>query len=247
MVVNMPAHVLRAADRLMRLHAPESEAHNAYFGLAQKRFDPVDLAKTYEAKEAWYSLPQGDDWQFTSTACGLRVRVHGDWKTRQLALQNGTCVAYFGTGPYQATVDKLSPGILVMVKRPEPGQSLEDYLKLLTTKYTVQTIAADNCPASRCLAGRVEQADTYGKNGGQAGRILAFERDEPEFPGLAFEAPQSPPVQNDTAGPQAFRPAQSLQRIPGKLYYVVLLDVAASIQEPGLKDYEFVVKNLMAE
>jgi hypothetical protein len=33
----------------------------------------------------------------------------------------------------------------------------------------------------------------------------------------------------------------------GKLYYVVLLDVASSIEQPALQDYEFFLKNLTVE
>jgi hypothetical protein len=44
-----------------------------------------------------------------------------------------------------------------------------------------------------------------------------------------------------------YRPSQTNQRIPGKLYYLVLLDVAASIEEPALKDYEFFLQNMIVE
>jgi len=48
-------------------------------------------------------------------------------------------------------------------------------------------------------------------------------------------------------GPQAFHPGQIHQRIPGKLYYLVLLDTAASIEEPAMKDYDFFLQNLTVE
>jgi hypothetical protein len=44
-----------------------------------------------------------------------------------------------------------------------------------------------------------------------------------------------------------YRPNQIQQRISGKLYYLVLLDTAASIEEPALKDFDFFLKNLTVE
>ena len=35
--------------------------------------------------------------------------------------------------------------------------------------------------------------------------------------------------------------------MPGKLYYLVLLDTASSIEEPALKDFDFFLENLTVE
>ena len=43
------------------------------------------------------------------------------------------------------------------------------------------------------------------------------------------------------------RPSQIQQRIPGRLLYIVLLDTAASIEEPALKDFDFFLQNLTVE
>ncbi len=43
------------------------------------------------------------------------------------------------------------------------------------------------------------------------------------------------------------RPSQVQQRIPGKLYYVVSLDTASSIEAPAVKDFEFFLQNLTVE
>jgi hypothetical protein len=35
--------------------------------------------------------------------------------------------------------------------------------------------------------------------------------------------------------------------MPGKLYYLVMLDTAASIEEPAMKDFDFFLENLTVE
>ncbi len=248
-VVNMPAHVLRAADHLRKLHAPDSEIRGELTGMARKRFDAVDVTREYEPKEAWYSTKQGENWEFTGTGCGLRIRVHGDWQVKQIGMSKGACVALFETGPYQATSGKLSPSILILVKRPEENQSVEDFLGKIASpeKYKSEPDSEIACPFPGCLARKITQAGAYGKNGDQRGRVVAFERDSPEFPGLDFETPNPPPTQDAKEGANYYRPNQVLQRMPGKLYYIVLLDVAASIEEPALKDFDFLLKNLKVE
>ncbi|MGA9671270.1 MAG: hypothetical protein WBQ94_18815, partial [Terracidiphilus sp.] len=79
------------------------------------------------------------------------------------------------------------------------------------------------------------------------GRTVAFEREQPEFPGLVFESPQRLPASSGQEGPRAYHPNQIQQRIPGKLYYLVLLDTAASIEEPAMKDFDFFLQNLIVE
>jgi hypothetical protein len=103
------------------------------------------------------------------------------------------------------------------------------------------------CPAERCIAERGVQPGMYKANGDGHGRLVFFERSQPEFPGLLFESPSSLPHQEGKEGPETFRFAQTQQRMPGKLFYLVLLDTAASIEEPAMKDFDFFLANLVVE
>jgi hypothetical protein len=87
----------------------------------------------------------------------------------------------------------------------------------------------------------------YVGDGGGRPRTILFERDEPAFPALIFETPSADP-KPDKPGPFTFpRPSQTQRRIPGKLYYLVLLDTAADIEEPALRDFDFFLENLTVE
>jgi hypothetical protein len=87
----------------------------------------------------------------------------------------------------------------------------------------------------------------YHENGDGHGRVIFFEREQPEFPGLLFESPTPLHHKEGNEGPESFRFAPTLQRMPGKLYYLVMLDTAASIEEPALKDFDFFLQNLTVE
>ena len=246
-ITNMPAHVLRAASYVDKLHTPAPDANKFIVETARKRFDLYDPKKKYQPKEVWTASGEGSNPSFTSTTCGVRLTAHGDWSIEQLALGNGVCVAYFSTGPYQATTRSLHPSVMLLARQPKPGESLADFAKLFTHGGTTEPFTPVRCPASTCFATKGVQPGMYKQDGDGKGRTVAFERAEPEFPGLIFESPMGAPKPSATSEPQFFHPSQIQQRMPGKLYYLVLLDTAASIEEPALKDFEFFLNNLTVE
>jgi hypothetical protein len=246
-VTNMPAHVLRAADHAEKLHAAGSEMRTFLTETAHKRFDPFDPNKDYETREAWQGTNAGENPAFTSTSCGLRLRAHSDWTINQLGLSKGTCIAYFSTGPYKAVTRDLRPSILLLVKQPEQNQTLEDFSKKFAKGGTFEPFTLSRCPAAACIAMKGLQGGMYGKDGDGHGRIVVFERDQPEFPGLIFESPSEPPKPIAGEDAKFYRPSQTQQRIPGRLYYLVLLDTAASIEDPAMKDFDFFMNNLSVE
>jgi len=246
-VTSMPAHILRAADHLAQLHAPNSEMRNFLANGARKRFDPFDPKKEYEPKEVWKGVNAGENIEFTSTTCGVRFRAHGNWEVNQIGMAKGGCIANFSTGPYKATTRDLYPSVLLLVKQPEENETLQDFSKRFTKKGTFESFTPARCPSTACIAMKGVQPGMYKQDGDGHGRIVVFERDQPESPGLIFEAPLEIPKSEGGEGVKYYRPSQIQQRIPGKLYYLVMLDTAASIEGPAMKDFDFFLDNLTME
>ena len=246
-VTNMPAHLLRASDHLEKLHAASSERRDALTEATRKRFDPFDPKKEYEPKEVWQGANKGENSEFTSTTWGVRLQTHGDWTINQLAMPKGSCLAYFSTGLYKATTRDLRPSVLLLVQRPTENETLQEYSKKFLKDGIPEPYTPVRCPAATCIAMKVRLPGIYEKDGDGHGRIVVFERDQPEFPGLIFEAPLQLPKSEGDEGTNFYQPNQIEQRIPGKLYYLVLLDTAASIEEPAMKDFDFFLQNLTVE
>jgi hypothetical protein len=246
-VTNMPAHLLRAADHQEKLHAASSETRTVVTEATRKRYDAFDPKKEYEPKEVWTGANSGENTEFTSTTCGVRLRAHGDWTINQLGLNKGVCVAYFSTGPYKATTRNLHPSIMLLVRQPKENETLQNFIRLLTKDDASEPFAPVHCPAAACIAMKGVQSGMYKKDGDGRGRTVAFERDQPEFPGLILEYPGQLPNAKVKEGMNYYDLGQIQQRIPGKLYYLVLLDTAASIEEPAMKDFDFFLSNLTVE
>ena len=246
-VNNMPAHLLRAADHLEKLQAQPSPRRSFLAETARKRYEPFDPKKDYKPTEVWYAKEDSSDVVFTSTACGVQLRTHAPWQVNRLDLTKGSCVAYFTTSRYDAVGGPLHPSVMVMVQRPQKGETLEQYSKKFLQKGTYEPFTPSHCPADSCIAMKGIQPGMYKENGGGHPRVLLFERESPEYPGLLLETPDGFPQLDPSAQTQYFRPNQVQARMPGKLFYLVLLDTAASIEEPALKDYEFFLNHLVAE
>jgi hypothetical protein len=244
---NLPAHTLRAVDYLEKLHAGAPSDFARVIELAHNRFDAFDPKKNYDPKEVWAGENTGDDTSLTSTLCGVRLRVHGNWEIDDLRFDNGSCIANFSTGLYQGMARKLSPSVLLLVRQPKENESIEDFSKQFLKKGTFEPFIPKHCPASNCIAMKGVQPGMYNKDGDGHGRIVVFEREAPEFPGLIFESPLELPKSDNKESVKYYRPNQIQQRISGKLYYLVLLDTAASIEEPAMKDFDFFLVNLTVE
>jgi len=246
-LTNMPAHLLRAANYTEKMHAPASAMRAFLRGAAQKRFDAYDPNKTYQPKEVWEGESSSADVTFTSTMCGVRLRTHGAWEVDNISFNNGTCVANFCSGPYKSTARSLRPCMSLLARQPKEGESLLDFAKLFMKKGQFLSDDSLKCPASDCVAMKGVQRGMYKADGDGHGRFVVFERDQPMFPGLIFESPSDLPKSNGATGVAYCRPNQIQERMPGKLYYLVLLDTAASIEDPATKDFDFFLENMKVE
>jgi hypothetical protein len=103
------------------------------------------------------------------------------------------------------------------------------------------------CPAERCIAEKAVDPGAYHQNGDARAQALFFAREQPEFPGLIFESPANLPQQKGKEGRETFRFTPTQQRMPGELFYLVLLDTASSIEDPAMKDFDFFLQNLTVE
>ena len=246
-IVNMPAHVLRADNHLEKLHSPSSDVRTAVVDSTRKRYDAFDPNKQYQLREVWQGSAAGDDIQFTGTTCGVRFRTHGDWQVERLEVTKGSCVGLFNTSPYKGTASSRRPAILLLIQQPKGNETVQEFSTKFLNDGTYSPFTPTRCPSDPCIALKQSAPKMYKRDGDGHGRIVVFERNQPEFPGLLFEEPLSLPKSIRDGDTIVFHPSQIHQRIPGKLYYMVELDTASSIEEPAMKDFDFFLQNLIVE
>lgn len=248
-VSNMPAHALRAAAYLKSVNAPDSPTVDTVVSTAQARILPLDLSSTIPAANIWQSGGQaGANVVLTNFAFGFAITIPASWQMKLSDVAQGTLVAQFGTGPYQATTNQLYPTILIVSRQPKSGEALSDFANQFLHTNPFKPVTAANCPFKGCLVFEAVSPGTYGANGDGYAFAEVFEADAPEFPGFLLEAPEGPPKQ--TAGgsqPAFYRPPSRFVRASGTLYYLVMLDTAGSILPQAQADFATFLKSLQVE
>jgi len=248
----LPAHTLRAIDRAVA-GGESSESYQQFSEIAASRYKTADLTKTIPSHGAWTDeqLPN-NRLALTSRLCGISFAVKDDRDLRVSEISNGVC-----TVTSNPPITKGTPvaTILLMAERPTQGQSLDEFVKSFLTrndvfnddKTKVSTAPDLPCPVEHCLSLDLLVPGIYWKQGGAHILVVAFERDEPRYDGLPFEEPQGPPVTKPTETPVAFHFNYVFHRIPGKLYYLVLLDSNQQIFAASKPEFDDFLKSLVVE
>ena len=246
-IANMPAHTLRAGDRLTRLRAAPSQERDFLMETARKRLKIPDLTATYSGRgQVWGAEKHDSQVAFTSSMCGISVTVPGAWRVGMSDAVKGACRLLFDTGPLPGKAGDVFPNILVIVRQPKPNETLADFLKSFLYGATAERISAI-CPSDGCLALETVKLGAYGPEGDGHLMLAAFKRDAPEFPGLLFEKPAGPPAIKGNGPMQYFLPEERLRRLDGPLYYLVTLDTAESVRTKAVIDYTTFLAGMRVE
>ena len=248
----LPAHTLRAIDRAVAGGDPP-ETYHQFSEIAASRYKTADLTKVIPSHNAWTDeqLPN-NRLRLTSHLCGISFAVGDDRDLQVGDISNGVCTVTSNPPTKKGTPVAT---ILLMAKRPAEGQSLDDFVKSFLKdhdtfqddKTQVSTASDLPCPVERCLSLDLLVPGIYWKQGGAHILVVAFERDEPRYDGLPFEKPQGPPITKPQETPVAFQFDYMFHRIPGKLYYLVLLDSNAQIFAGSKPEFQDFLKSLVVE
>ncbi len=248
----LPAHTLRAIDRAVA-GGGSAESYHQLSEIAASRYKTPDLTKTIPSHTAWTGeeLPK-KRLALTSHLCGISFAVGDDRDLQVGDISNGVCTVWSNPPTKKGTPVAT---ILLMAKRPAEGQSLDDFVKSFlkdhdvfsADKTQVSTASDLPCPVEHCLSLDLLVPGIYWKQGGAHILVVAFERGQPRYDGLPFEKPQGPPITKPQEQPVAFHFAYISHRIPGKLYYLVLLDSNQQIFANSKPEFDQFLKSLVVE
>ncbi len=225
---------------------------------AQKQATPEDRALVAKARasvrvpegdvvippeQAWIVHPKKDGFLLVNTPCGFAFTPRQDRPLLPPVQQRGCSVRTWAP-PYKGKTGEQRPSIVVIARAALPDEKLEDYAKLILPAPTWKPAKLDGvrCPAARCVVHGARIPGLYGPDGDSVRFAVAFERTEPEFPGLALEdpGPRETIPGSRTAGP-------AFGRFRGTIHYIVMFDSAASIAEKAKGDYRRFLADLKVE
>jgi hypothetical protein len=246
LISNMPAHALRAGEHAVKLNAPTSVDRDTLLDVVRKRYTASDPIATYSWRDIWRAEDVESQTLLTNTMFGLSFSSRRNWKANIADVKNGLALATFEIGPYAGKKGDVAPSILVIVRRPKAGESLNDFLQLFSGGGSAQPGRVTQCPSQECLSSEIVKPGGYKAEGDAHFLVTAFKRESPKCPGLLFEQPDGPPV-SESKEPQFFHPIERMRRLEGTLYYFVGLDTADSVLEKAKQDYEAFLKGIEVE
>jgi hypothetical protein len=245
-IVDMPAHVLRALKHLKDLHDANEHLIGFFTEAEGKRLETVDKTRNYKGEETWSSRPQGGNVVYTNTGCGIAIEARPSWTATGFWLAKGDCSVNIKFGPYEKKKDKAS--VLIFTEAERPGQGMSEFQgRYLPTGYGYEPFSLKGCPVEKCVVYHDVPTDAKTRKSKDQAYSIFFERDEPEFPGLALEVPEPPQVDDGQAGPQYFRPEQRMKRVPGKIYYEVTVVFQPGMEAEVFADLEFLLDNIKVD
>jgi tetratricopeptide (TPR) repeat protein len=243
-IKDMPQHALRAASRADKLDPGNMSARASLREAMNNRFKAADPGATYSAREVWFADNDQTSVTFTNYMFGIQFKVPASVGLELPDIQKSLLQFEVKPGPFPGKSGDVSPSLNILSRPPKPGESLAEFLQSAAPESTSWEPSA--CPVSKCFGRQTIRPGKYKAEGDGHIFIIAFQADEPEFPGLVFEQMQDfPQVKKDK--PTSFRLEQRLRRIPGTLYYVIILDTSNSVLAPAENAYLEFIKTVRVD
>ena len=249
---DMPIHEVRAYDNA-KTAGDSTSIDTQQEQIARERLKPSSNTVHYTARETWHTEPTGTKMRSTSSICGLSFAVPPSFRLNLGDVVNGMCVATMDTDAYPSRYGPSSASLLVLTQVAKPGQTLEDFSKIVMKdpRYDHKTKIFEDeihCPMKHCIAWEVTTNKLYKEEGGAHLVAVFFESEQPAYPGLRFETPQPVPNISDiSADPASFRSEEVLQRFNGTLYHYISLDANRDIYPRSRTDFDDLLKSLVID
>lgn len=251
-LANMPSTAQYAADKSLKLLGRADKRTETLIDQLKRNLKQPKPDTTLGIKEIWSSSKNEGDGTvtFINRVIGARLAINGNW-----GIQLGDFGNY-GEGitisPQRivSKVDNEAIGysIAVIAKVPQTGQSLSDFISIFCKKGEVLKPVNLTRKYDKSIAYEIIDKSIYQDIGGGHMYMIAIERDEPAYPGIAFEQ-ASGNFSNGEVGKVNYYTAQpQFTRLKGKLYYLVLLDSCEYIHDESLAVFkDFLEKGLLIE
>jgi hypothetical protein len=248
-VANMPVHAIRAYDNARKI--PDGPpVDDQLEQLARNRIGPSSPTAKYQKNLAWSAEEIAGKVRFTSTLCGESFEAKLDSPIEISDVSNGSCLVSFQSGVYEAGHSKSAARIIFLMESAKHDQTLEAYADatLAEPRYaSARPITGLPCPVSKCLIFDIHNREMDSKEGGDHMLAVFFASEQPDYPDLRLEYPQSLPKTDTSGPPQFFRPVDTLRRFHGTLFTVVLLDASESIHRQARGDLENFLTSLVVD
>ena len=249
MLAEMPSHCRMAVDKVKKILGKPGYLEDQLGETIRKNLVDTDPDRAYTMKDLWFVIhkKQGQA-AFISRPLGVRLTIDTSWTIQFNDYSKHQSAIILKPQRATAASGKLiGYTIGVLIKSPAAGETLESYVKNISSGQgkVVQTTAPVGY--KKCIAYEILNEKMYPDWGGGHMHVIAIEQKEPAYPGLALEEP-FPMPEGDKGKVNYYRQSGQKSRLPGRLFYMILLDTCEAIHEESWSVFQQVVnKQLVLE
>jgi hypothetical protein len=212
-----------------------------------KKASKVPVADTTIAIKDMWSVTGRDQKRIVlvNRVAGIRVAIDSTWVFQPtdytkngegIPIQPPTIISKKNNEP-------IGYSILVLAKIPQPNQSLSDFIAIFTQKNDVIKPVKLTDRYKNSIAYDIVDTTIYKNIGGGHMYMIAIERDEPAYPGMALEQADNSLSKGEVGKVNYYNVRQKFTRLKGKLYYLVLLDSCEYIHDESLAVFKDFLEN----
>lgn len=200
---------------------------------------------TIQAKNMWSFAGKIDGKiVLANRVLGIRLAIDSNWHLQPSDFSNGTAAVPLEPETIISKKNNQPIGysILILAKVPQHGQTLKSFLMMFSKKYdSLKPVQlTDKYPG--IIGYEVLDKSIYQNIGGGHMYMLAFERDEPDYPGIVLETANSQ-LAKGAKGLSYYRLDGQFTRLKSKIYYLVMLDTCGDIHDESLIIFKNFLEN----
>ncbi|MCK5741556.1 MAG: hypothetical protein KAH48_05010 [Chlorobi bacterium] len=235
-IANMPSHCIYAMEKTKKILGYTGNYESALGETIRKRIVEISPDTSISKYDLW-SPNFKDSVTFISRALGMEFTFDTTWNVTFSDYSNGQ--AYFIIEPPAIRNSKgkeIGFSMILFVKKSY-DQTLDEYIHKFLKKHPRKIKLALSDKYENVLTYEDLDDTMYQDWGGGHFNVIGIEREFPAYPGKLFERPI--PIPNDKGKDMKYyRASSSYNRLPGKLYYVLILDTCEDIYEDSFKIFK---------
>ena len=242
----MPSTAKYAVEKSVKAFG-ETDSRNNFFIKQLKGVFKQPRADTAIAiKDMWSMVgKQGNKVILVNRVVGIRLAIDSTWGIQLMDFDKQ------GEGipiqPHTIVSKKngraIGYSILVLPKVAQPGQSLSDFMALFIKNSDTKKPATLTDKYKNAIAYEILAPEVYKDIGGGHMYMMAIERGEPAYPGMALEQAGNELSKGEQGKVNYYNVNPKFTRLKGKLYYLVLLDTCGYIHDESLAVFKDFLEN----
>ncbi|WP_231133355.1 hypothetical protein [Capillibacterium thermochitinicola] len=240
-LASMPSHAVMALTYAHEILGYAGYMERLLGQIVQNRFLPLPAEASVDNEKLWQFYADETGFKLVNRLFGFSLTIPAEWDVRVGPMQNRSVAVLVKPPGKRGFQGSVLPSILLFARRPEVGETLDDFLSTVLGGQAVRELGS--------MDGRktyeLETPELYPAEGGGYCYVTGDQRTAPRFPGILLEEPRDVPRQGE--GVHYYAAGPVYRRFDGEIYYLLLLDTALSVKEEALRDYQQVLAGLVIE